>query len=43
MLLIASTNRKDFLDQALLSRFTQQIFFRNPELKEIESILTHYL
>jgi ATP-dependent 26S proteasome regulatory subunit len=42
ILLIASTNRKDFLDPALLSRFTKEIYFRTPKEKEIAWILSYY-
>jgi len=43
LLLFASTNRKNHLDSALLSRFTKEIFFRLPKQLEIKSILNHYL
>lgn len=43
ILLIASTNRKNHLDPALLSRFTQEIFFRKPKEQELNSIVNYYL
>lgn len=43
LLLIGSTNRKDTMDPALLSRFSQQMFFRLPDTKEIQSIFSFYI
>ncbi len=43
LLLIGSTNRKDVMDPALLSRFSQQMFFRLPNNKEIQSIFSFYI
>jgi AAA+ superfamily predicted ATPase len=31
------------MDQALLSRFSQEIYFRLPNLSEIHNIFSHYL
>ncbi len=43
LLLIWSTNRKDSMDEALLSRFSKQMFFRLPNMKEIRHILEFYI
>lgn len=43
LLLIGSTNRKDSLDPALLSRFSRQVFFRLPDINEIRHILSLYI
>lgn len=43
LLLIGSTNRKDTMDPALLSRFSQQMFFRLPDTKEIQAIFSFYI
>ena len=43
VLLIWATNRKDWLDPALLSRFWEQFYFRYPNSKEIKAIFSHYL
>ncbi len=43
LLLIGSTNRKDSLDSALLSRFSRQVFFRLPNTAEIRHILSLYI
>jgi AAA+ superfamily predicted ATPase len=43
ILLIGSTNRKDSMDEALLSRFGQQIYFRLPVLPEIHHIFSFYI
>ncbi|MCP4523444.1 MAG: AAA family ATPase, partial [Candidatus Gracilibacteria bacterium] len=43
ILLLASTNRMDKLDSALVSRSSLNINFRNPNTNEIESILNHYI
>lgn len=41
--MIGSTNRKESMDPALLSRFSQKVFFRNPQTPEIRRIFSHYL
>jgi AAA+ superfamily predicted ATPase len=43
LLLIGSTNRKESLDPALLSRFSRQVFFRLPNTEEIRHILSFYI
>ncbi|MDQ1343872.1 MAG: hypothetical protein QG650_592 [Patescibacteria group bacterium] len=43
LLLIGSTNRKDAMDPALLSRFARQVYFRNPNENEAKLIFGHYL
>lgn len=43
ILLIGSTNRKDSMDAALLSRFSRQVYFRLPDISEIRHILTFYI
>lgn len=43
LLLIGSTNRKESMDSALLSRFSQKVFFRNPVSSEVRRIFSHYL
>ena len=43
LLLIGSTNRKNSMDPALLSRFSRQVYFREPDLSEIPKILSYYL
>lgn len=43
ILLIGSTNRKDYLDPALLSRFSRQVFFRLPDANEIRHIFSLYI
>lgn len=43
ILLIGSTNRKDSMDEALLSRFSRQVYFRLPNTPEIRHILTFYI
>lgn len=42
-LLICSTNRKDAMDAALLSRFKLHQNFRNPSREEIPEILNYYI
>ena len=41
-MLIGATNRKEDLDSALINRFDNSIFFRNPETNERQSILRNY-
>ena len=41
-MLIGATNRKNDLDSALINRFDNSIFFRNPETNERQSILENY-
>jgi SpoVK/Ycf46/Vps4 family AAA+-type ATPase len=43
ILLIWATNRKNVLDPALLSRFSNQIFFDNPDRETIKGIIQYYL
>ncbi len=44
LLLIGSTNRKDSMDPALLSRFSRKVYFRLPEsVEEIRSIFAFYI
>jgi len=43
ILMVCSTNRKESLDSALLSRFKLQQNFRLPNDSEIQAILKHYI
>lgn len=43
LLLVGATNRKEALDAALMSRFTDTVLFRLPTPEEVARIVSHYV